>query len=146
MTSRCSSARRARSAARADAMTQDAARFPPDVAAALRQPSGRKSLRYTRARTLTGPQPWDLLLMSTPWPDGVFSALVLDTKLNLRFVRAGCDEGTRVALVNVGALIELGAKHWDIALEWDPDALAIEVRDQQDTRARPLRGTWVSPL
>ena len=143
MTSRCSSARSGR---RADAVSRDVARFPPDVAAALRQPAGRKSLRYTRARTLTGPQPWDLLLMSTPWPDGVFSALVLDTKLNLRFVRAGRDEGTRVALVNIGALIELGAKHWDIALEWDPDTLAIEVRDQQDLRAPPLRGAWVSPL
>lgn len=127
-------------------MSKDAGRFPPDVAAALRRPSGRRSLRYTRARTLTGPQPQDLLLMSTPSGDGVFSALVLDTKLNLRFWRAGGGEGMRVALVNVGALIELGAKHWDITLQWDPDALAIEVRDQQDARSRPLRGEWTSPL
>jgi len=122
-------------------VTREAARFPPDVAAALKQPSGRKSLRYTRARTLTGPQPWDLLLMSTPSNEGVFSARVPDTKLNLRFIRAGCDEGTRVALVNIGALID-GAKHWDITLEWDPDRMAIAVRDQHDRRARPPRGRW----
>ena len=85
--------------------------------------------------------------MSTPSARrDVFSGLVLDTKLNLRFWRAGGGEGMRVALVNIGALIELGAKHWDITLEWDPDALAIEIRDQQEARSRPLRGEWRSPL
>ena len=48
--------------------------------------------------------------MSTPSTDGVLSALVLDTKLNLHFWRAGGGEGMRVALVNIGALIELGAR------------------------------------
>jgi len=84
--------------------------------------------------------------MATSRPDGVFSALVLDTKLNLRFIRAGCEEGTRVALVNIGMLIELGAKHWDITLEWDADRMSVEICDQQDKGSRPLRGEWSSPL
>ena len=51
----------------------------------------------------------DRMLMCTPY-ERVLAALVLDTKLNLRFVRTGSvAEGARVALVNVGALLERAA-------------------------------------
>lgn len=53
-------------------------------------------------------------------------------------------EGARVALVNVGALLETSGRHWDITLSWNADELAIEVRDQHDG-ARPLRGSWSAP-
>lgn len=83
--------------------------------------------------------------MQTPH-ETVLAALVLDTKLNLRFVRTGsAAEGARVALVNVGTLLDRGARHWDITLRWDPDELALEVRDQHDTRTPPLRGAWRPP-
>lgn len=118
--------------------------FAPDVAAALQEPAGRVSLRYTRSASLRAPLEMDRLLMSTPY-ERVLAALVLDTKLNLRFVRTGsAAEGARVALVNVGALLETSGRHWDITLSWDPDELAIEVRDQHDS-ARPLRGSWSAP-
>ena len=118
--------------------------FPPDVAAALQEPAGRVSVRYTHPASLELPLSMDRLLMSTPY-ERVLAALVLDTKLNLRFVRTGSRaEGARVALVDVGALLELGGRHWDVTLSWDPEELAIEVRDQHDS-ARPLRGSWRAP-
>lgn len=83
--------------------------------------------------------------MQAPY-ETVLAALALDTKLNLRFVRTGsAAEAARVALVNVVTLIDSGARHWDITLTWDPDELAIEVRDQHDERARPLKGAWRAP-
>lgn len=118
--------------------------FPPDVAAALQEPAGRVSVRYTHSAALALPLSMDRLLMSTPY-ERVLAALVLDTKLNLRFVRTGsAAEGARVALVNVGALLQTGGRHWDITLTWDPGELAIEVRDQHDG-ARPLHGSWRAP-
>jgi hypothetical protein len=102
-------------------------------------------VRYTLPASLTEPPAMDRMLMQTPY-ETVLAALVLDTKLNLRFVRTGsAAEGARVALVDVGALLDAGARHWDIALRWDPDELAIEVRDQHDRDARPLRGLWRPP-
>ena len=116
--------------------------FPPDVAAALQAPAGRVAVRYTPPRTLAGPPPMDLMLMSTP-RERVLAALILDTKLNLRFVRTGsAAEGARVALVNVGTLVDAGVRHWDITLTWDADELALAVRDQHDERTRPLVGRW----
>lgn len=87
----------------------------------------------------------DRMLMQTPY-ETVLAALTLDTKLNLRFVRTGsAAEGGRVALVNVGTLLDCGARHWDIALSWDPVELAVAVRDRHDERTRPLRGVWRPP-
>jgi len=66
------------------------------------------------------------MLMQTPYED-VLAALVLDTKRNLRFIRAGnAAEGARVALVNVESLLD--EKHWDIKLVWNPDELSVSVR------------------
>lgn len=122
-------------------MSRTVPAFPPDVAAALQEPSGHVSVRYTHPSSLTLPLDMDRLLMATPY-ERVLAALVLDTKLNLRFVRTGsAAEGARVALVNVGALLETGGRHWDIALTWDPDELSLAVCDQHDT-ARPLTGRW----
>ena len=122
-------------------MSRDAPAFPPDVAAALQEPVGAVSVRYTLPESLPLPLAMDRLLMCTAH-ERVLVALVLDTKLNLRFVRTGsAAEGARVALVNVGALLETGGRHWDVALAWDAEQLAIEVRDQHDT-ARPLKGSW----
>jgi hypothetical protein len=99
-------------------------------------------VRYTSPASLRQPLAMDRMLMQTPYED-VLAALVLDTKLNLRFVRTGsASEGARVALVDIGALVEQGVRHWDIALSWDADEIAIEVRDQDDERSRPLRGSW----
>lgn len=85
------------------------------------------------------------MLMQTPY-ETVLAALTLDTKLNLRFVRTGsAAEGARVALVNVATLVDSGARHWDIALSWDAEELALEVRDQHDDRTRPLKGRWRAP-
>ena len=122
-------------------MSRTAPAFPPDVAAALQEPSGRVSVRYTLSAALVAPLEMDRMVMCTPY-ERVLAALVLDTKLNLRFVRTGsAAEGARVALVNVGALLETGGRHWDVTLAWDADELSIEVRDQHDT-ARPLKGAW----
>ena len=133
----------ARGACHHDVVSQSAPAFPPDVAAALQAPAGRVSLRYTRPASLDGPPAMDRMLMCTPY-ERVLAALVLDTKLNLRFVRTGsAAEGARVALVNVATLIEAGARHWDVTLTWDDDEISVEVRDQQDVRRRrPLRGRW----
>lgn len=76
----------------------------------------------------------------------MLAALMLDTKLNLRFVRTGsAAEGARVALVNVATLVDSGARHWDVTLSGDAEELAIEVRDQHDHRTRPLTGRWPAP-
>ena len=124
---------------------RDAPAFPPDVAAALQEPAGHVSVRCTLPASLTGPPPMDRMLMRTPY-ERVLAALVLDTKLNLRFVRTGsAAEGARVALVDVGALVERGVRHLDIALRWNQDGLALAVRDRDDDRARPLEGRWPAP-
>ena len=103
------------------------------------------SVRYTLPASLTGPPPMDRMLMRTPY-ERVLAALVLDTKLNLRFVRTGsAAEGARVALVDVAPLVEHGARHWDITLRWDADEIALAVRDRQDERSRPLEGRWRAP-
>ena len=78
-------------------------------------------------------------LMETPYED-VLAALVLDTKLNLRFIRTGSRaEGARVALVNVEPLLSAGP-HWDITLAWDSDGLSVAVRDQHDPGAPTFSG------
>ena len=88
-------------------------------------------MRYTRPEPLTGPPEFDMPLMETPYEE-VLAALVLDTKLNLRFIRTGSRaEGARVALVNVGPLLE-GGRNWDITLSWDAQHLSVSVRDQHD--------------
>ena len=102
-------------------------------------------MRYTLPASLTGPPPMDRMLMQTPY-EIVLAALTLDTKLNLRFVRTGnAAEGARVALVDVGGLVAAGVRHWDIALSWGRDGLAIEVRDQHDEHAHPRKGSWRAP-
>ena len=96
------------------------------------------SVRYTAPETLRVPPPFDRMLMQTPYEE-VLAALVLDTKLNLRFVRTGSRaEGARVARVNVEQLLQRHARHWDITLEWDPDEIRISVRDQHDPGAPTL--------
>ena len=115
------------------------------MAAALQQPAGRVSVRYTLPASLTGPPDMDRMLMRTPY-EQVLAAITLDTKLNVRFVRTGsAAEGARVALVNVGTLMDSGARHWAITLTWDAHELAVEVRDQHDEHTRPLRGVWRPP-
>ena len=122
-------------------MSQRPPAFPPDVAAALQESSGCVSVRYTRPEALVPPFDVDRMLMQTPY-DEVLAALVLDTKLNLRFIRTGSRaEGARVALVNVGRLMDAG-RNWDITLTWDPEALNIEVRDQHDPDGPTLSGRW----
>jgi hypothetical protein len=106
------------------------------VASALQQPRGEVSVRYTRPESLVAPLAMDRMLMQTPYEE-VLAALVLDTKLNLRFIRTGSRaEGARVALVNVEPL--MSAKHWDIILAWDADGLSVSVRDQDAARGKTL--------
>jgi hypothetical protein len=96
-------------------------------------------VRYTRPESLTGPPEFDMPLMETRYEE-VLAALVLDTKLNLRFIRTGSRaEGARVALVNVTPLLD-GGRHWDIALRWDPDGLSVSVRDQHDPAGPTFSG------
>ena len=103
------------------------------------------TVRYTAPASLTPELQMDRMLMQTSY-DRVLAALVLDTKLNLRFIRTGsAAEGARVALVDVGMLVERGVRHWDIALSWDADEIAIEVRDQHDRASGPLKGSWRAP-
>jgi len=110
-------------------MTRHPPAFPPDVAAALQRPAGRVSVRYTRPASPSWPPPFDVVLMRTPY-ERVLVAVTLDTKRNLRFVRTGsAEEGARRALVDVGALLDSGARHWDIELAWDAGALAIRVSE-----------------
>ena len=100
------------------------------------------SVHYTHAAPLTEePMDMDRLLMETPYED-VLAALVLDTKLNLRFIRTGNRaEGARVAMVNVRSLIGSG-RHWIVGLRWDPEEMEIAVHDQDEPGARVLRGRW----
>ena len=115
--------------------------FPPDVAAALQQPAGDVSVRYTVAGNLAHGPHFDTVLMETPYEE-VLAALTLDTKHNLRFVRTGSRrEGARVALVNVAPLVVPGL-HWDIRMSWDPERMRVAVRDQHAPAARPLEGSW----
>ena len=115
-------------------MGQAAPAFAPDVASTLQAPAGRVSVRYTCPASLTAPLTMDRMLMCTPY-ERVLAALVLDTKLNLRFVRTGDPaEGARVALADVAPLIDAGARHWDITLSWDADAIAVEIGDQHARR------------
>ena len=46
------------------------------------------TVNYTLPRSLDGPPQFDMPLMETPYEESLV-ALVLDTKLNLRFVRTG---------------------------------------------------------
>ena len=97
------------------------------------------SVRYTRPEALVPPLEMDRMLMQTPYED-VLAALVLDTKLNLRFIRTGSRaEGARVALVNIEPLFEAG-RNWDIALEWDAERVSVSVRDQHDPDAPTFAG------
>ena len=83
-------------------------------------------MNYTLPRWLDGPPRFDMPLMETPYDD-VLVALVLDTKLNLRFIRTGSRaEGARVALVDVAAVLD-ERRHWRITLAWDPDDLSVSV-------------------
>ena len=108
--------------------------FPPDIAASLQYPEGRASVRYTAPANLAADDvQMDRLLMCTPH-EGVVAALVLDTKLTLRFVRTGsAREGARIARIaraDASNLVYAGTRHWDITMTWDPDHIAVEVRDQ----------------
>lgn len=115
--------------------------FPPDVAAALQHPAGDVSVRYTVGGSVAHGPRVDTVLMETPYEE-VLSALALDTKHNLRFVRTGSRrEGARVALVNVSPLVVPGL-HWDIRMSWDPERMRVAVRDQQAPDARSLEGSW----
>ena len=78
-------------------MTARPPAFPPDVAEKLQRPEGRLTVNYTLPESLDGPPRMDMPLMETPYEE-VLVALVLDTKLNLRFVRTGSRrEGARRA-------------------------------------------------
>jgi hypothetical protein len=111
------------------------------VAQALQRPAGSVSVRYTVPAALAPKPRIHAMLMRTPYED-VLAALTLDTKGNLRFVRTGSRaEGARVALVNVADLIAPHA-HWDIALEWDEEHLALTVRDKDAPGGRALYGRW----
>jgi hypothetical protein len=116
--------------------------FPPDVANALQRPAGSVSVNYTVPAALAhGPQT-DTILMETPY-ETVLAALVLDTKLNLRFVRTGSRaEGARVALVNIAPLLAAAARHWQIDMAWDADQLHVAVRDQHNRGGPRLEGRW----
>ena len=107
-------------------MTARPPAFPPDVAEKLQGPEGRVTVNYTLPGSLDGPPRFDMPLMETPYEE-VLVALVLDTKLNLRFVRTGSRaEGARVALVNVASLLD-ERRHWRITMAWDADDLSVSV-------------------
>ena len=102
--------------------------FPPDVAAALQAPEGEVSFRYTLSERVKEPLGMDRLLMETPY-ERVLAALVLDTKLNLRFVRTGSrEEGARVVMTRVDHLMD--ERHWDIALRWSAEAMSVSASAQ----------------
>jgi hypothetical protein len=84
------------------------------------------TVNYTLPESLHPPFEMDRMLMQTPYEE-VLAALVLDTKLNLRFIRTGNPaEGARVALVNVASMMD-ERRHWRITLAWDPDELSVSV-------------------
>ena len=84
------------------------------------------TVNYTLPDSLHGPPGFDIPLMETPYEE-VLAALVLDTKLNLRFIRTGSKaEGARVALVSVASLLD-ERRRWRVTLEWDPDELSVFV-------------------
>lgn len=84
------------------------------------------TVNYTLPGSLDGAPRFDMPLMETPYEE-VLVALVLDTKLNLRFVRTGSRrEGARVALVNVTSLLD-ERRHWRITLAWDLEDLSVSV-------------------
>ena len=100
-------------------------RFPPDVARALQEPAGRVSFRYTRPERADWPPRHNTPLMETPY-ERVLASIVLDTKLNLRFVRTGSrEEGARVVRTGVAGLVDV--KHWHIELVWDADHMQVRV-------------------
>jgi hypothetical protein len=110
-------------------MTRKAPRFPPAVAAALQQPVGRVSVRYTLPESLLLPSSADVPLMSTPY-ERVLATIALDTKRNVRFVRTGDhSEGTRAALASVDRLLTARSRRWQITLSWDHSKIAVEVED-----------------
>ena len=82
-------------------------------------------MNYTLSESVAPPLQMDRLLMETPYED-VLAALVLDTKLNLRFIRTGNPEGARVAMVNVTSLFD-ERRHWRITLAWDRDDMSVSV-------------------
>ena len=105
--------------------------FPPDVAAALQEPAGAVSVRWTPPGRLARERAMDVVVMETPWED-VLAALVLDTKDSLRFIRTGSrTEGARVARTPVGHLVGT-AEHWHIELRWDQDSIEVTARDQRE--------------
>lgn len=107
-------------------MTARPPAFPPNVAEALQRREGRVTVNYTLPGSLDGPPRFDMPLMETPYEE-VLVALVLDTKLNVRFIRTGSKrEGARVALVNVASLLD-ERRHWRITLAWDPEDLSVSV-------------------
>ena len=84
------------------------------------------TVNYTLPGSLDGPPRFDMPLMETPYED-VLVALVLDTKLNVRFIRTGDRaEGARVALTSVASLLD-ERRHWRITLVWDPDEMSVAV-------------------
>ena len=87
------------------------------------------TVNYTLPESLAPPFPpyeMDRMLMQTPYEE-VLAALVLDTKLNLRFIRTGSrKEGARVALFNVSELLD-ERRHWRITMVWDPEDLSVSV-------------------
>ena len=107
-------------------MTRLPPKFPPDVARALQEPEGTATVHYTHPAPLEGPSPMDRLLMETPYEE-VLAALVLDTKLSLRFIRTGSRrEGARVARTDVTHLV--GAdRHWTITMSWSLEEISVSV-------------------
>jgi hypothetical protein len=100
-------------------------RFPPDVARALQEPAGRVSFRYTPPERANWPPRHDTPLMETPY-ERVLASIVLDTKLNLRFIRTGSrEEGARVVRTDVAALLD--ARHWQVELIWNADEMQVRV-------------------
>ena len=122
-------------------MSQQIRRFPPDVARSLQEPEGAVTVHYTHPGPLEGPPPMDRMLMQTPYEE-VLAALVLDTKLNLRFIRTGSRrEGARVALVNLSPFVR-GGRHWLIGMAWSLDEMSVSVRDLDSSGGRALEGRW----
>lgn len=115
-------------------MSKGVPAFPPDVAAALQEPEGEVSFRYTLSERLSPPLAMDRMLMQTPY-ERVLAAIVLDTKLNLRFVRTGSrEEGARVVMTKVDHLTEV--RHWDITLCWSAEEMSVSARQRSEASER----------